>query len=45
MFVIDGKYNSEDGMSIGRSILGRCCRATSIISKVIVCSEGKIRTK
>jgi hypothetical protein len=39
MLVIHGKYNSNDGLNIGRmcqvgtrSILGRCSRASSIIS-------------
>ena len=43
MLVIDGKYNSDDGLSIGRmcqvgtkSILGRHSRASSIRSEEIV---------
>jgi hypothetical protein len=43
MLVIDGKYSSDDGLSTGRmcqagtrSILGRCCRASSIRSEEIV---------
>jgi hypothetical protein len=43
MLVIDGKYNNDDGLSTGRmcqagtkSILGRCCRASSIRSEEIV---------
>jgi hypothetical protein len=39
MLVIDGKYSNEDGMSTRRSIrsiLGRCCRASSISSEEIV---------
>ena len=39
MLVIDGKYNSEDGMSTRISIiiiLGRRCKAISISSEEIV---------
>ena len=43
MLVIDGKYSSDDGLSIGRmcqvgtkSIFGRSCRASSIRSEEIV---------
>jgi hypothetical protein len=40
MLVIDGKYKKDDGLSTGRmcqagtrSILGRCCRASSTRSE------------